>query len=710
MKRWICVALAVVLALLSTLTLAEQAKVATPGGTLNLRAEPTTKSKLIMRIPNRAKVTVVEHTNDEWTQISYKGKTGYVMTSYLDIINLEEGKHVYPDPGNIVYVREKPDEDAKVIGERFATQAMEVLEFGDTWTKVRYEGYFGDVVGYVLTQRIESGYEKPVENVGYALEEMGVMRSKQVGYYYPDKSSRAVVTLPKGTEVVVWYIDGAWCRVLADIYTCYVPTSSVQLTGEPYVESPISGVDNYVAVYYTATVPSGSLKLYQEPVADRDGAASTTVQVASDQQVTVVQKALAAEGETWAKVLVDGANGGWTLASALKISEKPTEYIYPVDVKLGAKAVVYAGPDGAKLYEEDSTLSKVLIEIPAGTELYGTLTWSYVRTSYGGFEGQVPYSQVVKGMAEVEGWDYQEHMNDAPLTPSPEPSPVPTPEDESAYITLKQARSKADAALKKAYKDFSAKNVKVDSERVLSKRGIAGPLYELAYYRNGQYVYNALVHAMTGEVVYTADYTDFARPGAAATPKPKATSVPGEISKSEARSAADRFLRGEYGSFDDVTYKVINERFESMPGYTGTVFRLNYYEKETDQFAYTCIVSAKDGSVLYHTEVWDGANTEIDYSTPTPAPEYESREDIGESRARSIADRHLGNKYPDFAGGYASVRSQYCAEESPGSFEKPYYQFDYFDAEGRLVYEVMVHAWTGKVLYSFGSLPGEGNG
>lgn len=711
MKRWIALALALLLAAWCALAAAEQARVATPGGTLNFRAEPTTRSKLLMRIPNRAKVTVVEHTNDEWTQITYKGKTGYVMTAYLDIIHLEEGKHVYPDPGNIVYVREKPDEDARVIGERYASQSMEVLEFGETWTKVRFEGYFGDVVGYVLTQRIESGREKPVENVGYALEEMGVMRSKQTGYYYPDKSSHEVVTLPKGTEVVVYYIDGSWCRVLAEIYTCYVPTSSVQLTGEQYVESTVSGVDNYVAVYYTATVPSLSLRLYPEPVADREAAASTTVQLEKDQQVTVVRKAHVIEGEAWAQVLVNESTGGWTPASALKIGKEPTEYIYPVEVKLGATATVYAGPDGATLYEEDSTLSKALCQIPAGTELRGTLTWSYVRTSYGGFEGQIPYSQVVKGFADVEGWDYQAHMNEPAPTASPTPAPTQAPEDESSFITAKAARSKADAALKKAYKDFSTKNVTVDTERVMTKRGIEGPLYELAYYRGGQYVYNALVHAVTGEVVFTADYTDFARPGAASTPKPKATAIPGEITASQARSRADGFLRGQYGGFDDVSYKVVNERFDSMPGYTGPVFRLNYYDKETDQFAYTCIVGAKDGDVMYHTEVWDGKNTELDYSTPTPKPQYESREDIGESRARAIADKHLNGKYPDFAGGYSSVRCQYVADDGTGgAFEKPYYQFDYFDAEGRLAYEIMVHAWTGKVLYATGGLPGEGNG
>ena len=56
-----------------------------------------------------------------------------------------------------------------------------------------------------------------------------------------------------------------------------------------------------------------------------------------------------------------------------------------------------------------------------------------------------------------------------------------------------------------------------------------------------------------------------------------------------------------------------------------------------------------------------------------------------------------------------AVQSGQAQVRTPGGFETPHYQFDYF-IDGQLAYEIMVHAWTGKVLYTYGDLPGEGNG
>ena len=185
-----------------------------------------------------------------------------------------------------------------------------------------------------------------------------------------------------------------------------------------------------------------------------------------------------------------------------------------------------------------------------------------------------------------------------------------------------------------------------------------------------------------------------------------ATPIPGEITRSEARSIADGKLKATYGGFGEYSYSVESNRFNSMPGYDEPVYRLVYYAKE--QHAYTCIVGAKSGKVLYHTDVWNPADTEIDYSEPEPTPDYSGSEKISQSRARSIADSTLARKYPEFAGAEITSVSEKLKTEG-GSFETPYYQFDYF-INGQLAYTCIVHAVTEKILYTFGDLPGEANG
>ncbi|GHU70268.1 hypothetical protein AGMMS49992_02320 [Clostridia bacterium] len=67
------------------------ATVATTTGALNLRAEPDKSAKSLAKISDGTKVLVTNLVVDseaEWTEISYKNQTGYVMTKYLEIVTV----------------------------------------------------------------------------------------------------------------------------------------------------------------------------------------------------------------------------------------------------------------------------------------------------------------------------------------------------------------------------------------------------------------------------------------------------------------------------------------------------------------------------------------------------------------------------------------------------------------------------------------------
>lgn len=50
---------------------------------VNMRYKPDKGSQAINILPEKAKVKVLEETNEEWWKVHYKGYTGFMMTKYL---------------------------------------------------------------------------------------------------------------------------------------------------------------------------------------------------------------------------------------------------------------------------------------------------------------------------------------------------------------------------------------------------------------------------------------------------------------------------------------------------------------------------------------------------------------------------------------------------------------------------------------------------
>lgn len=71
--------------LLVTLTgtaLAEIARIITPGGPVKMRKKASAKASVVIQVPNNVYVDADE-IGEEWTHITYKNKSGYVMTKYV---------------------------------------------------------------------------------------------------------------------------------------------------------------------------------------------------------------------------------------------------------------------------------------------------------------------------------------------------------------------------------------------------------------------------------------------------------------------------------------------------------------------------------------------------------------------------------------------------------------------------------------------------
>ena len=105
------------------------ARIATDGGSLNLRSKADPKSAVVTHVSNGARVEVVEATL-EWSRIVCGGKKGYVRTEYLVLDSQMIGKEIYPD-GDYLHMRREMRLASQSVAAVSAAQPMTILSTAD---------------------------------------------------------------------------------------------------------------------------------------------------------------------------------------------------------------------------------------------------------------------------------------------------------------------------------------------------------------------------------------------------------------------------------------------------------------------------------------------------------------------------------------------------------------------------------------------------
>lgn len=142
------------------------AYVSTSGGSLNLRATPSSSAKVLMRIPNEMPVQLVVR-GSAWCAVVYQGIQGYVMTSFLRFPEGTATAAPTPAPtavptaapvitgqtafvtttGGSLNLREYARSGAKILLTIPNGAAITVTGRGSEWCSVYYQG----IAGYVMT-------------------------------------------------------------------------------------------------------------------------------------------------------------------------------------------------------------------------------------------------------------------------------------------------------------------------------------------------------------------------------------------------------------------------------------------------------------------------------------------------------------------------------------------------------------------------------
>ncbi len=255
------------------------AVVATQSGSLNMRSQPTTGSSVVRQIPKGTRVGVISQ-DGSWSRISYDGKTGYVMSSYLRMEGSDApevtGKYArVTTVSGSLNLRETPSANARVLLGIPQGTVLEVLSHADGWAKVSYGGSTGYVMDKYLTftddapqqEAPATGKTATVNTGGGSLNLREMARS----------DARVLLSIPDGAQVELLIQGSAWCKIAYNGTTGYVVTR--------YLDLPAQSA----GVWYVNTV-SGGLNLRETASAD----ARVLLSIPKGTAVTMLE-----EGSEW---------------------------------------------------------------------------------------------------------------------------------------------------------------------------------------------------------------------------------------------------------------------------------------------------------------------------------------------------------------------------------------------------------------------------
>lgn len=138
-------------------------KMSSSDGTLRLRQGPGTNYQFDGYVKSGDAITVYvgetsyDASGAEWThiQVNATGKTGYIKTRYISYASSSDAALYIGKNGGTMNVRKGPGTNYAVAGYAKHGDALEIIERGDVWSKIRVSRT--GKVGYVKNIYIKSG-------------------------------------------------------------------------------------------------------------------------------------------------------------------------------------------------------------------------------------------------------------------------------------------------------------------------------------------------------------------------------------------------------------------------------------------------------------------------------------------------------------------------------------------------------------------------
>ena len=221
-----------------------------PAETLNLRMYPDLAAPVLYRLRHGTELAV-EQRLDGWTQVSYLGATGFVMNSFIrdgqpaavatpTPVNTappvgtqgpveSASAWVRTNDGDRLNLRRTASSGSTILDRIPHGTEVPVLEWGTSWTMVRYNG----VVGYVSNNYLSierpgntaAPTAQPTASAGSGYTSAWARTNDGGGVFLrqtASTSARSLALVPHGAKVTLLEVSAQWCKVIYNGLTGYM--------------------------------------------------------------------------------------------------------------------------------------------------------------------------------------------------------------------------------------------------------------------------------------------------------------------------------------------------------------------------------------------------------------------------------------------------------------------------------------------------------
>ncbi|MDD6141896.1 MAG: SH3 domain-containing protein [bacterium] len=294
-----------------------QATVTTSSGALNLRLEPSALSAVIGLIPQYETVTVHQR-GSSWCYVTYDGISGYVMTDFLtfgpfsvpDADDSVDSAYVNTSSGAL-NLREYPGSAYRVLTAVPRGEEVSVLQYGDEWCQVRYNGWTGYVMtSYLSWQKPETPPRpaEPESTAAWVVTSSGSLNLREG----PSAMTPVLALIPRLAQVEIIDKGNEWSFIRYQSQFGYVMT---RYLSEEYpaadTEMPGTVIANgSMKLDVTLTLPPYALYAVNEtgyPVdlyrmCEESGTPVATIEPWDEVEIVLI-------GEVWSCVAYEGRQG-----------------------------------------------------------------------------------------------------------------------------------------------------------------------------------------------------------------------------------------------------------------------------------------------------------------------------------------------------------------------------------------------------------------
>lgn len=275
--------------LLTTAALADTADSAlVQGGGLNLRQTPSLSAKVLGQYPTGTLVEIIE-AGSEWHKVEVNGQAGYMMAKFLNTATSQTAATVHTNSGIGLNLREEPDANGKIITSAPDKSTVTVLQRGQDWCRVAYNGQEGFMSTKYLTfstANVISGkvavVNNPKDTQVLNLRQTASLEARVLGHYR------------NGAKVTIITAGETWHKV----------------------QTEDGKIGYMMAKYLKQTDETADVKPYQVEVIHVNGGSHVNLRQGASLSASILKRipvgtqiTVTEHGTDWCKVTVDGQEG-----------------------------------------------------------------------------------------------------------------------------------------------------------------------------------------------------------------------------------------------------------------------------------------------------------------------------------------------------------------------------------------------------------------